>query len=261
MSGMAPPPTDLLPQPQPVVPPARKASYKSSTFKCRQCGTEEIGRVAPAGWYLLRRAAADMGELLHLGAYCTLPCLMSDQRRLEEKAAVHGGRLGLPEDDLTHRRKQLENALGLMHQGLTIRQAGDIAEIKTATLRNWLSSASIAIDSNGRLLGAVTPGQSQKQSPAPIKSFKSSHTGGNSPISAVNELEQIRMLLDLRWVPARTGPAHDPRFTMTVTAVRADTNTRIQATGTAARKADAKAQAAEALLNELHRDEQSPESP
>ncbi|GAA4085224.1 RNB domain-containing ribonuclease [Actinomadura miaoliensis] len=72
-----------------------------------------------------------------------------------------------------------------------------------------------------------------------------------NPIMTVNEHTQKGRLRDLRWDFTSHGPGHEPDHTCTVTATCAATGAEFVASATAARKADAKTQAAAALLDRL----------
>ncbi|MBT2506923.1 hypothetical protein J7I98_13675 [Streptomyces sp. ISL-98] len=232
-----------------AAPPRRRTVYcKTRTFSCPTCGAHAFGKAGPPGWYLLNRATTDGTEAISIGAYCTLPCLVRSQRRHEEVAAANGPRLGFPEDDLELRREQLETVMSLMHRGMTVRQAGDQAGISTKTVRNWLQAAGIAL-TDGRLTG-INPSMPPKQRPAPAAEFRAAHSS-TSAVGGVNELAQIYVLLDLDWDTTSSGPPHNPTFTTVVSATRADTSTRLDATGTDRRKARAKELAAQELLNQL----------
>lgn len=93
--------------------------------------------------------------MARLGLYCSLPCLMRSQRRLEECASTHGERLKLPTDDIQHYADLLERALGYLNDGMTVREVGDKHDIPTKTLRGWLESASISI---GATTATAEPG-------------------------------------------------------------------------------------------------------
>lgn len=231
-----------------ALPRPRTVNCKTRTFSCPTCGAHAFGKVGPPGWYLLTRATTTGTEAVSIGAYCTLPCLVRSQRRHEEEAAAHGSRLGFPEDDLELRREQLETVMSLMHRGMTVRQAGDQAGISTKTVRNWLQAAGIVL-TDGRLAG-INPSMPPKQCPAPAAEFRAVHSS-TSAVGGVNELAQIYVLLDVNWDTTSSGPPHNPTFTTVVSATRADTSTRLDATGTDRRKARSKELAAQELLSEL----------
>ncbi|MGW6454418.1 double-stranded RNA binding motif domain-containing protein [Streptomyces sp. NPDC055078] len=178
--------------------------------------------------------------------YCTIACLARGSDRMREKTTGPEDRLHLND----RARELVERALGLMHSGLTVRQAGDTIDVRTETLRSWFGSAGIAIDGHGMLAGVQDPSHARQQRPSAIVGFLAERLGG-SPVSAVNELAQIRMLLDLRWQTANEGPPHAPLFTTTVTAIRADEDTTVTASGRSKRKSEAKSRAAEQLVRVL----------
>ncbi len=52
---------------------------------CRTCGTLEVGRHVPQGWYLLERQDAVNGNRsgkLRLGLYCSVACIVDQLPRL-----------------------------------------------------------------------------------------------------------------------------------------------------------------------------------
>lgn len=83
---------------------------------------------------------------------------------------------------------------------------------------------------------AVAPGQSPQ-------------AAGHSPVMALYELQQAGVLCDLDWVPDRSGPQHVPVFTCTATARHAASGQSLTADATAKTKKDAKAAAAQRLLD------------
>ncbi|MGW1785553.1 hypothetical protein ACWCQQ_41670 [Streptomyces sp. NPDC002143] len=206
------------------------------------------GQYVPAGWYALQRATGKSEKHLRLGLYCSLPCLMRSHRRLEESAATHAERLQLPADDIQHYADLLEQVLGDLNEGMTVREAGDRHGIPTNTLRGWLETASISIGADDRYSGA---GASTRQPPPLSAGQLRSLRQGRSAISVVNELEQKQILVDVAWEDSRTGPAHKPLFTFSVTAIRADDGTPLRAEGRSTTKTAARTAAAEDLVQQL----------
>ncbi|MFG2767840.1 dsRNA-binding motif domain-containing protein [Streptomyces rubiginosohelvolus] len=244
-AGATPPHTGA-PAAQPV--PRVPAPGRTRTFTCPNCGAREIGRGAPAHWYLLAQGNADGTATDLIGAYCTRYCLT---RSWEGTASGRlPGARAPEEEDLRERREQLEQLLGLLHQGQTVRQAGDRVGLSTRTVQTWLRTARIPIV-DGRLAG-VDPALPPRQPPSPpAQGLRAVHPASTA-LGALNELKQSYWLLDLTWSdPVASGPPHDPQFTYTVSATRADSGTTVTATATASQKTAARQHAARNLLDQL----------
>jgi hypothetical protein len=57
-------------------------------------------------------------------------------------------RLGLP-DRARDRQRLIERAITLLGQGRTIREAGDVIDVGTSTLRAWLKEAGVQLNERG----------------------------------------------------------------------------------------------------------------
>ncbi|AKA09029.1 hypothetical protein SAZ_34070 [Streptomyces noursei ZPM] len=206
------------------------------------------GQYVPAGWYALQRSTGKSEKHLRLGLYCSLPCLVRSQRRLEEGASTHAVRLQLPADDIEHYADLLERALGDLHEGMTVREVGDKHGIPTKTLRGWLETASISIGADDRYSGIGT----DTRQPPPLSAGQLRILRqGKNPISVVNELAQKQILHDIDWEDSRTGRAHKPLFTFSLTATRADNGSTLRSEGRSTTKAAARTAAAEDLVQQL----------
>ncbi|MEU8783860.1 double-stranded RNA binding motif domain-containing protein [Streptomyces sp. NPDC048637] len=131
---------------------------------------------------------------------------------------------------------------------MTVREVGDKHGIPTKTLRGWLETAIISIGADDRYSGT---GADTRQPPPLSAGQLRSLRQGRSPISVVNELAQKQILRDIDWEDSRTGRAHKPLFTFSLTATRADDGSTLRAEGRSTTKAAARTSAAEDLVQQL----------
>ena len=128
------------------------------SFYCRSCRLAARGRWIPAGWYVLERAAGGGGRHLRVGLYCSLGCLAAaaggDLAEAEQDA---GAWHGLPAGAARGRARLVEIAQTLLHQGATIRAAGDELGVPTSALRHWLREAGVRVGADGTLTGSAAP--------------------------------------------------------------------------------------------------------
>jgi ribonuclease R len=246
------------------------------SFYCRSCRLTARGRWVPVGWYVLERAAGGGARHLRVGLYCSLDCLAAAGDDLAAAEQDAGVRRGLPADAARDRARLLETAQTLLHQGATIRAAGDELGLPTSTLRHWLREAGVRVGADGTLTGSVSSpplpatdedvahndrdggGHRDALGPAvpppagepaaPVPADAAAAAGGRGPVQALNELAQAGYVTDLAWENAAEGEAHRPVFTCAVTARVTGIGGPVSARGTGGSKAAAKASAAAALL-------------
>jgi hypothetical protein len=242
------------------------------SFYCRSCRLTVRGRWIPAGWYVLERAAGGGGRHLRVGLYCSLGCLAAAGSDLAAAEQGAGARLGLPAGAARDRARLVEIAQTLLHQGATIRAAGDELGVPTSALRHWLREAGVRVGADGTLTGSADP-------PAPPGKDKEDDGGacgkaagpgtpaaaagpppapaatGGAPVQALHELAQAGYVTDLAWETGVDGAAHRPVFSCTVTARVTGIAGPVHARGTGGSKAAAKATAAAALLAGLADDD------
>jgi hypothetical protein len=238
------------------------------SFYCRSCRLAARGRWIPAGWYVLERAAGGGGRHLRVGLYCSLGCLAAaasgDLAEAEQDA---GARHGLPAGAARGRARLVEIAQTLLHQGATIRAAGDELGVPTSALRHWLREAGVRVGADGTLTGSATPAPPGKdkdgaahsmaagpRTPAPAAASGSppaSAAVSGAPVQALHELAQAGYVTDLAWETGVDGAAHRPVFSCTVSARVTGMPGPARARGTGGSKAAAKASAAAALLARL----------
>jgi hypothetical protein len=247
------------------------------SFYCRSCRLTARGRWVPAGWYVLERAAGGGGRHLRVGLYCSLDCLAAAGSDLAAAEHDAGARRRPPGGAARDRARLVEIAQTLLHQGATIRAAGDELGVPTSTLRHWLRAAGVQVGADGTLIGSASPGP-----PSPgtdENSDKSDHGSGGlgkaagpaaqtaanalppaaavsrTPVQTLNELAQAGYVTDLAWESASEGAVHQPVFSCTVTARVSGIGGPVSARGAGGSKAAAKASAAAALLAGLGRDD------
>lgn len=239
------------------------------SFYCRSCRLTTRGRWIPAGWYVLERAVGGGGRHLRIGLYCSLDCLAAAGDSLAEAGREAGARRGLPAGVERDRARLVDIAQTLLHQGATIRAAGDRLDVPTSTLRHWLREAGVRVGADGTLTGPADPvpppgmtGQGKAggrpdtaagrgTAPAAGAVPPTPPIAGGSPVQALNELAQAGYVAGLSWETGTEGPAHQPLFTCTVTAEVTGIAGLARARGTGGSKAAAKASAAAALLAAL----------
>ncbi len=243
------------------------------SYYCRSCQLTTRGRWIPAGWYVLERAVGGGGRHLRVGLYCSLDCLAAAEDRLAEAERDAGARRGLPAGGERDRARLVEIAQTLLHQGATIRAAGDQLDVPTSTLRHWLREAGVRVGADGTLTGPADPaprpgmtGRDQGDGePGAAAAHGASQAAGGvqpapqatsgSPVQTLNELAQAGYVAGLSWETGTEGPAHQPLFTCTVTATATGVAGPVRARGVGGSKAAAKASAAAALLAALADDD------
>jgi len=233
---------------------------------------------------VLERAAGGGARHLRVGLYCSLDCLAAagdDLAAAEQDAAA---RRGLPAGAARDRARLVEIAQTLLHQGATIRAAGDELGVPTSTLRHWLREAGVQVGADGTLTGSASAapppatdettshndrGASEHGStagaaaPAPAGAPAASAdlppsapaAAGGAPVQTLNELAQAGYVTDLAWESAAEGAGHRPVFSCAVTARVSGIAEPVSARGTGGSKAAAKASAAAALLAALAADD------
>ena len=247
------------------------------SFYCRSCRLAARGRWIPAGWYVLERAAGGGGRHLRVGLYCSLGCLAAAAGGgLAEAEQDAGAWHGLPAGAARGRARLVEIAQTLLHQGATIRAAGDELGVPTSALRHWLREAGVRVGADGTLTGSaapVPPGKDKDgaahgiaagpRTPAPAASGSPpapAAAGGpppapaavsGAPVQALHELAQAGYVTGLDWETEVDGAAHRPVFSCTVSARVTGIPGPARARGTGGSKAAAKASAAAALLARL----------
>jgi hypothetical protein len=246
------------------------------SFYCRSCRLTARGRWIPAGWYVLERAAGGGGRHLRVGLYCSLGCLAAaaggDLAEAEQDA---GARYGLPAGAARGRARLVEIAQTLLHQGATIRAAGDELGVPTSALRHWLCEAGVRVGADGTLTGSAAPAPPGKDkdgtahsmaagppTPAPAAASGSPPAPAavsGAPVQALHELAQAGYVTDLAWETGVDGAAHRPVFSCTVSARVTGMPGPARARGTGGSKAAAKASAAAALLARLADDDPAAE--
>ncbi|GIH75635.1 putative dsRNA-binding protein [Planobispora longispora] len=204
------------------------------SFFCRVCHRCENGLWVPAGWYLLERAPGGRSRHIRLGLYCSVTCLVRAGEMLQEGAAEHAARLGLPDEEQVRRERNrvTETAQTLLAGGMTVRQAADSLNVPTFTLKTWLKEAGIHLEPGSVPAHAAVP-------------------AGRNPVSVLNEQTQRGRIGTVTWETVVAGPAHAPSFTVTATALPAGKTGPVPATGTGPSKAAARTAAATALLAAL----------
>jgi hypothetical protein len=249
------------------------------SFYCRSCRLTARGRWVPAGWYVLERAAGGGGRHLRVGLYCSLDCLAAAADDLAAAEQDAGARRGLPAAGARDRARLVEIAQTLLHQGATIRAAGDELGVPTSTLRHWLREAGVRVGAGGTLTGPAGPAPSP-----PGTGEKEQDSGGRGtaaepaarasadmpppapvvvsgePVQTLHELAQAGYVTELAWESAAAGAAHRPVFSCTVTARVSGITGTVSARGTGGSKAAAKASAAAALLAGLAGDDPGTET-
>ena len=211
------------------------------------------------------------GRHLRIGLYCSLDCLATAGDSLAEAERAAGARRGLPVGVERDRARLVDIAQTLLHQGATIRAAGDQLDVPTSTLRHWLREAGVRVGADGTLtapadpaLGVTGKGKVGDRPDAAAGQGTAATAGavqpvplaaGGSPVQALNELAQAGYVAGLSWETGTEGPAHQPLFTCTVTATVTGIAGLARARGTGGSKAAAKASAAAALLAVLAEDD------
>jgi hypothetical protein len=127
-------------------------SEEERTFFCRGCQLVERARHLPEGWYALERIhprGRERGRL-RLGLYCSAACLAARMGDIEADERDHARRLGMP-DRVRDRQRLVERAVTLLGHGMTVRQAGDVIDVPTSSLRHWLREAGVKLNERGVL--------------------------------------------------------------------------------------------------------------
>ncbi|MGH9068518.1 MAG: hypothetical protein ACRD0J_13680 [Acidimicrobiales bacterium] len=208
------------------------------TFFCHTCQLVARERWVPAGWYMVERSLGGGGHHLRLGLYCSVDCMLGAGEELTVGEAAHAERLGLPSHTARDQARVVDKVVTLLHQGATVRQAGDALGVPTSTLRVWLRSAGIKVGTTGTL-GPPPPRPERPILP------------GINPVSRCNEAAQAGLLSELSWATEATGPPHAPSFTVTVRATWVRDGRGVSAQGQGSTKVGAKAVAAAELLEGL----------
>jgi len=230
------------------------------SFFCRSCKRAHRGLWVPEGWYVVERATGGGARHLRLGLYCSLACLeQAAAGHLAEARAVnaHTGQADLVRD----KARTVERAETLLHQGMTIRAAGDALEVPTSTLRHWLREAGVRVGPDGTLTGATQEPPAQEAgasagAAAPEAPVPEPAPGARQPadpadqaaLGELNHLVQLGYLTDITWSFDAGGPAHARVFCAVATARLSGVPGEMTGTGSASTKAAAKAAAARALL-------------
>jgi hypothetical protein len=242
------------------------------SFFCRTCKRAHRGLWVPEGWYVVERAIGGGARHLRLGLYCSPACLgQAAAGHLAEGAAsqamtAHGAQA----DPARDKARTVERAETLLHQGMTIRAAGDVLEVPTSTLRHWLREAGIRVGPDGTLTGsAAEPSAVARSAPANEDRIESamsgagtagtevtSAPGGKRPadpadqaaLSELNRLAQLGYVSDITWSFEEEGPAHAQTFRVVATGRLSGVPGELTGVGSASTKAAAKAAAARALL-------------
>lgn len=226
------------------------------SYFCRTCKRANRGLWVPEGWYVVERAAGGGARHLRLGLYCSLPCL-------EQAAAGHlaEARAADPADPGRDKARITERAETLLHQGMTIRAAGDALEVPTSTLRHWLREAGVRVGPDGTLTGppqqppAQEPPVQQPAAPAPRPRL-TADPADQAALVELNHLVQLGYLTGIRWSFDAEGPAHARVFRAAATGRLSGVAGELAGAGRASTKAAAKAAAARALLEAASRQSQ-----
>jgi hypothetical protein len=238
------------------------------SFFCRSCKRAHRGLWVPDGWYVVERAAGGGARHLRLGLYCSLACLeQAAGGHLAEGAASQDAKAQA--DPVRGKARIIERAETLLHQGMTIRAAGDALEVPTSTLRHWLREAGVRVGPDGTLTGSTAEPSSVPRSAAAdedrIESVigaagtsgteVTSAPGGNRPadladqaaLGELNRLAQLGYLSGITWSFGEEGPAHARVFRVVATGRLSGVPGELTGVGSASTKGAAKA-AARALL-------------
>ena len=215
---------------------------------------------------MLERAAGGGGRHLRVGLYCSLGCLAAAAGGgLAEAEQDAGARHGLPAGAARGRARLVEIAQTLLHQGATIREAGDELGVPTSALRHWLREAGVRVGADGTLTGSAAPAPPGKDKDGAAHSMAAGPgppapaAVSGAPVQALNELAQAGYVTGLAWETGVDGAAHRPVFSCTVSARVTGMPGPACAQGTGGSKAAAKASAAAALLARLADDDPAAE--
>jgi hypothetical protein len=229
------------------------------SFFCRSCKRAHRGLWVPEGWYVVERALGGGARHLRLGLYCSLPCLEQAAGGHLAEGAVSAP--GTHADLARDKGRIVERAETLLHQGMTIRAAGDALDVPTSTLRHWLREAGIRVGPDGTLTGpapgAPTPDATRSAPTDASATEPASAPGGRrtadpadqAALSELNHLVQLGYLSGVTWSFEAEGPAHARVFRAVATGRLAGTPEELTGTGSAGTKAAAKAAAARAMLD------------
>ena len=219
------------------------------SFFCRSCKRAHRGLWVPEGWYVVERATGGGARHLRLGLYCSLACLeQAAAGHLAEARAVnaHAGQADLVRD----KARTVERAETLLHQGMTIRAAGDALEVPTSTLRHWLREAGVRVGPDGTPTSpAPEPPAREAAEPEPAPGARQpADPADQAALGELNHLVQLGYLTDITWSFDADGPAHARVFRAVAAARLPGVPGEMTGTGSASTKAAAKAAAARALL-------------
>ncbi|HET9970974.1 MAG TPA: helix-turn-helix domain-containing protein [Streptosporangiaceae bacterium] len=230
------------------------------SFFCRSCKRVHRGLWVPEGWYVVERTAGGGARHLRLGLYCSLPCL-------EQAAAGHLAEVAAnAETDLARDSARIvERAETMLHQGMTIRAAGDALGVPTSTLRHWLREAGVRVGPDGTLTGPMQESRESQEPPAPEPPAQEAGPtpapGAKRPadpadqaaLAELNHLVQLGYLAEVAWSFEAEGPAHARVFRAVATARLSGVPGELTGAAGANTKAAAKAAAARALLKAADR--------
>ncbi|MFC0622439.1 double-stranded RNA binding motif domain-containing protein [Kribbella deserti] len=223
------------------------APHDCRGYWCRTCGRREDGTFVPSGWYTVHRALGSKEQQRRIGLFCSLTCLMRAHRQLQAAAAHHAEDLGLPADDREILDSLFEQAhRQILEDGLSIRDVGDMLGVPTDVLRSWFKSAGIAIDHVGQVHDISARSAPTQTISSVLRTRRSA-----SPISALHELAQAGYLSQPEWSHTRTGPAHRPTFSYSVSVRVNEGHDQVEATAAGSSKRDAQTDAADRLLTML----------
>ena len=228
------------------------------SFFCRSCKRAHRGLWVPEGWYVVERAAGGGARHLRLGLYCSLPCLeQAAAGHLAEGAVAPSGNAPGGQADLVRDKARIvERAETLLHQGMTIRAAGDALEVPTSTLRHWIREAGVRVGPDGTLVGHAPEPPGPEAGPTSAPSGKTSTPDAKQPadpadqaaLVELNHLVQLGYLTDVTWSYEIEGPAHAQVFRAIATGRLSGVSGELTGVGSAGTKAAAKAAAARVLL-------------
>jgi hypothetical protein len=219
---------------------AQRERTGERTYFCRGCLIVQRGRWVPAGWYTLERSVGGGGKSRRLGLYCSAACIVASKEKFEAGEAAHDRLIGLTEHAGQRAERLVQVARTLLYDGqMTLRQVGDELDVPTKALRELLTRAGVEIPAP----------------PAPAPAAAKPIDPDKPALVVINELTHAGRVREVAWsADPPTGPAHEPVFTVRVTAQARTTDggyLPVQAEAEAASKAAARAAAAAALLAAL----------
>jgi len=230
----------------PTAPPAGTgvAAQRERTgerpYFCRGCLMVQRGRWVPTGWYTVERSVGGGGKARRLGLYCSAACIIASKDKFEAGEAAHDRLIGLTEHAGQRAERLVQVARTLLYDGqMTLRQVGDELDVPTKALRELLTRAGVEIP----------------DPPAPAPAAEKTSDPDKPALVVINELTHSGRVRDVAWsADPPAGPAHEPVFTVRVTAQARTPDggyLPVQAEAEAASKAAARAVAGAALLAAL----------